>query len=83
MTTAEKLYYEQVKILPVAEQLKLITLVAQLLSRTAVDAALPSTKEVVNLHTAHSIMELHGLGAEIWQNVDVQQYVDELRDEWD
>jgi hypothetical protein len=30
-----------------------------------------------------SIMELHGLGAEIWQNIDAQRYVDELRDEWD
>jgi hypothetical protein len=28
-------------------------------------------------------MELHGLGAEIWQNIDAQRYVDELRDEWD
>jgi hypothetical protein len=30
-----------------------------------------------------SIMELHGLGAEIWQNIDAQSYVDELRNEWD
>ena len=26
-----------------------------------------------------SIMELHGLGAEIWHNIDAQSYVDELR----
>ena len=30
-----------------------------------------------------SIMELHGLGAEIWHNIDAQTYVDELRNEWD
>jgi hypothetical protein len=30
-----------------------------------------------------SIMELHGLGAEIWQNIDAQRYVDELRNDWD
>jgi hypothetical protein len=26
---------------------------------------------------------LEGLGAEIWQGIDAQQYVDEQRDEWD
>jgi len=30
-----------------------------------------------------SILELEGLGAEIWAGVDAKQYVDELRDEWD
>ena len=28
-------------------------------------------------------MDLHGLGAEIWQGIDAQQYVNEMRDEWD
>ena len=36
----------------------------------------------------HSIMELHGLGAEIWKDesgnlIDAQEYVNELRGEWD
>lgn len=36
----------------------------------------------------HSIMELEGLGAEIWKDdqgnlIDAQQYVNELRQEWD
>lgn len=36
----------------------------------------------------HSIMELHGLGAEIWKDengnlIDAQKYVNELRSEWD
>lgn len=30
-----------------------------------------------------SIMELHGLGAEIWAGIDAQEYVNELRKEWD
>lgn len=30
-----------------------------------------------------SIMELHGLGAEIWEGIDAQEYVNELRKEWD
>lgn len=28
-----------------------------------------------------NIMELQGLGKEIWQGVDVRQYLDELRDD--
>ena len=27
----------------------------------------------------HSIMELKGLGKEIWEGIDAQEYVDELR----
>jgi hypothetical protein len=30
-----------------------------------------------------SIMELHGLGQEIWDGVDAQEYVNKLREEWD
>jgi len=30
----------------------------------------------------HSLLELEGLGAELWQGRDAQEYVNELRDEW-
>jgi DNA-binding PucR family transcriptional regulator len=30
-----------------------------------------------------SLLELRGLGAEIWEGIDAQEYVDQLRDEWD
>jgi len=30
-----------------------------------------------------SILELEGLGAEIWAGVDPKQYINELRNEWD
>lgn len=30
-----------------------------------------------------SIMELRGLGKEIWQGIDAQRYVDEERASWD
>jgi len=33
--------------------------------------------------TKRSIMELYGLGEEIWQGMDAQEYVNELRREWD
>jgi len=31
----------------------------------------------------HSLSELDGLGAEIWQGIDAQEYVNQLRSEWD
>jgi hypothetical protein len=31
----------------------------------------------------HSIMELEGLGREIWQGIDAKEYVRKLRAEWD
>jgi hypothetical protein len=31
----------------------------------------------------YSILELHGLGREIWQGVDLKEYVRKLRDEWE
>jgi hypothetical protein len=31
----------------------------------------------------HSIMELEGLGAEVWQNIDVQAYIDQERSSWE
>ena len=31
----------------------------------------------------HSVLELEGLGAEIWEGIDAQEYVDQLRSEWD
>ena len=30
-----------------------------------------------------SLMELAGLGAEIWQGIDAQEYVNQHRSEWD
>jgi hypothetical protein len=30
-----------------------------------------------------SLLELEGLGADIWSGIDAQAYVDALRDEWD
>jgi hypothetical protein len=31
----------------------------------------------------HSLLELRGLGREIWQGIDPKKYIDELRNEWD
>lgn len=34
-------------------------------------------------HQKRSITELRGLGKEIWQGIDAQTYVNQIRDEWD
>ena len=31
---------------------------------------------------ARSVLELEGLGEEVWRGVDAKRYVEELRDEW-
>lgn len=31
----------------------------------------------------HSILELRGLGKEIWQGIDTQKYIDDERSSWD
>jgi hypothetical protein len=72
--TVEELYERHVKPLPPAERLRLLAMTAQDLAREPAD------------HSAgrkRSILELHGLGAEIWQGIDAQDYVNELRSEWD
>ena len=74
MTTTEldQIYERQIKPLPRAVRL-------QLLARIAQDLAVTDETD----DPESSLLELEGLGAEIWQGIDVQQYVNELRDEWD
>jgi len=36
-----------------------------------------------NEQPKHSIMEMHGIGKGAWAGVDVQQYISEMRDEWE
>ena len=68
--TAKEIYEQLVKHLPVEERLELSEMLRS---------------DLVTRPEEHkrSIMELHGLGAEIWQGIDAQEYVDELRKEWD
>ena len=71
MQTAEEIYQQYVKPLSDNEKLRLIA---------KVSADLAKAEET---QPKRSIMELHGLGAEIWKGVDAQEYVNELRDEWE
>lgn len=54
------------------EQLRLLEIISVNLRRTLE----PKRKK-------HSIMELEGLGAEIWNGIDAQAYVNKERTSWD
>jgi hypothetical protein len=72
--TVEELYEKHVRHLPPAERLRLLAMTAHDLAQEPADA--PGGHK-------RSIMELHGLGADLWGGIDAQQYVNELRNEWD
>ncbi len=60
----------QVKQLDVLDQLRLLEAIASLAHRQAASKS------------QRSIRELRGLGKEVWNNIDAQQYVDQERDSW-
>jgi hypothetical protein len=68
-TDVEEIYQQQLKPLSAEDRLRLIVMLAQ-------DLAPPGRRE-------RSVLELHGLGKEIWEGIDAQEYVNSLREEWD
>jgi hypothetical protein len=72
MTSGTKnIYDEHIKPLPREEQVQLLDLL-----QTELDNGDDNGER-------HSILELHGLGTEIWQGIDPKDYVKKLRDEWE
>jgi hypothetical protein len=69
MTVAEIM--EQAKILSTQERKELVKLLVD-----SLDIPEASVEK-------HSILELAGLGKEIWEGIDAQEYVNQLRNEWD
>jgi hypothetical protein len=65
----EELYERQLAPLPSEDRLKLIAMLAQGLTK----------EEVAPEPPLRSLMELHGLGKEIWEGIDAQDYVNRLR----
>lgn len=63
---------EEIRALSLEERKQLMKLMVDTLTETPTE---PQKK--------HSLRELRGLGKEIWRGVDAQQYIDEMRDEWD
>jgi hypothetical protein len=68
--TKYKKLLDEVEKLPYVDQLRLLEQIAVLIRQKAA------------VKTPRSIMELQGLGKEIWQNIDAQKYVDEERKSW-
>ena len=69
---AEQIYQQHIKSLQPSERLVLIELIAK---------DLVMQKDQTIEKPKHNIMELHGLGKEIWNGINAQEYVNELRKE--
>ena len=69
-----QLYSQHIRQLPLKERLQLLALLAQDLANKA---------DWISEEPMHDIMELHGLGKDIWEGIDAQEYVNKLRDEWE
>jgi hypothetical protein len=78
--SAQEIYERYVSSLPVPEQLRLLAMLAQ---RLATETSAAGLARLPAEPPRRSITELHGLGKEIWEGVDAQEYVDQLRDEWE
>jgi hypothetical protein len=68
---AAEVYTRHVSALPFAVRLELLALIA---------AGLASQARGLGEPPRHSIQELQGLGAEIWEGIDAQEYVNALRE---
>ena len=67
------IYEEYIRRLPTAEQLRLLALLAD-------DLADEETDELPSEEPAEDIMVYHGLGKELWEGIDAQEYVNALRE---
>jgi hypothetical protein len=71
MKSVEEIYEQHIKPLPAGDRLRLVELIAHGLAASV-------ARDVPH---ARSLLELEGLGEELWQGIDPQAYVDELRKE--
>jgi hypothetical protein len=65
-----------------AEQAEVETFAAFLLARRSRVKLQLLTDEVSAEELQHSILELKGLGKEVWGEIDAQEYVDQERRSW-
>ncbi len=70
-TRALELYHRHIRGMPTAERLRLLALLASDLAREAEGAE--------EEQQTHDMMELDGLGKELWDGIDAQEYVRRLR----
>lgn len=71
-TTVDELYDREIRRLSLSERLDLAR---RILNDAASGDADPASRP-------RSLLELEGLGAELWSGQDAQNYVDRLRREW-
>jgi len=64
---------EEIRTLSVADRKRLITAIVDTLTEPAPEFE----------GKKRSILEFEGVGAEMWQGIDAQDYVNRLRAEWD
>jgi hypothetical protein len=74
MQTVEEIYQQYIKPLPNTEKMRLIIKVSKDIKENEIIIEKPKTR---------SLLELEGLGAEIWEGIDPDKYVNELRNEWE
>ncbi|MGI8550656.1 MAG: hypothetical protein ACR2PL_07685 [Dehalococcoidia bacterium] len=73
MWNIEDVYTRQIRPLTPETRLRLLELIAHDLAGAEHQDAAPG----------RSLLELEGLGSGIWEGIDAQAYVNELRTEWD
>lgn len=71
MTIAEIM--QQAKTLTSQERKELVKLLVDSLDVTEATLSYPQRR----------LSELRGLGKDLWEGIDAQEYVDQIRDEWD
>lgn len=72
-TSVAEIYERHIRALPAAQRLKLVALIARELVTEGVTT--PERPKI-------PLTELGGLGKEIWEGIDAQEYVDRLRGPW-
>ena len=73
-TSAAEIYERHIRTLPPAQRLELISMIARELVYEGV---------TISERPKHRLTNLEGVGKEIWEGIDAQEYVNQLRDEWD
>ena len=70
----DQIYAQHIRPLSSEERRRLLALMVRDLARPTDEMTARKTR---------SILELEGVGAELWVGIDAQEYVNELRAEWD
>ncbi|MGH9897347.1 MAG: hypothetical protein ACRD4L_00650 [Pyrinomonadaceae bacterium] len=73
ITNVQEIYHRHLASLSNEDRLRLLTILANSLTELVAPQSEPP----------RSLLELEGLGADIWQEEDAQEYVYHLRNEWE